>query len=135
MPTCPRHGTRLADGGPRPTAWPLAARVDGLVRERFTVGGHRPLIVGRAPDDPAGVALGPYLDEAGVRWISRSHVRLELRGEELVVTDSSTNGTTILTRSGPGAVPKQVQLTNGQSRTVGEWDIIKLHAERGDRSG
>jgi hypothetical protein len=126
--TCPRHGGRLADAGPRPTAWPLAARVDGLVRERFTVGGHRPLIIGRAPDDPAGIALGPYLNEDGVRWISRSHIRLELRGEELVVTDSSTNGTTLLTRSGPGVAPQQVQLTNGQSRTVGEWDIIRLHA-------
>jgi hypothetical protein len=128
VPMCPRHGARLADAGPRPTAWPLAARVDGLVRERFTVGGHRPLIIGRAPDDPAGVALGPYLDEAGVRWISRSHIRLELRGEDLVVTDSSTNGTTILTRTGPGVAPQSVQLTNGQSRTVGEWDIIRLHA-------
>jgi hypothetical protein len=45
-----------------------------------------------------------------------------------LLTDSSTNGTTILTRSGPGAPAQPVQLTNGQSRNVGEWDIIRLHA-------
>jgi hypothetical protein len=126
-PTCPRHGTRLSDTGPRPPSWPMAARVDGLVRERFTVGGQRPLILGRAPEDQGGVALGPYLEDAAIRWISRSHILLELRGDELIVTDSSTNGTTIVTRSGPGAPPQNAQLTNGQSRSVGEWDIIRLH--------
>ncbi|HEY2795000.1 MAG TPA: FHA domain-containing protein, partial [Micromonosporaceae bacterium] len=127
VPTCPRHGARLIDGGPRPHAWPLAARIDGLVRERFVVNSLRPLVVGRAPDDHSGVALGPYLDEAGVRWISRNHVRLELRGDEMIMTDSSTNGTTLLTRSGPGVAPQTVKLTNGQSRSVGEWDVIMLH--------
>jgi hypothetical protein len=125
-PTCPRHGTRLVDGGPRPLLRPIAARVDGLVRERFTVG-QRPLIVGRAPEDRTGIALGPYLDEAAVRWISRNHMRLELRGDELVATDSSTNGTTILVRSAPGAPPQTVSLTSGQSRAIGEWDVIRLH--------
>ena len=126
VPTCPRHGTRLADAGARQPLRPMAARVDGLVRERFMVGA-RPFVVGRAPDDRTGVALGPYLDDAAVRWISRSHIRLELAGDDLVVTDSSTNGTTILTRTDPSAPPQTVQLTNGQSRTLGEWDTIRLH--------
>ncbi len=126
IPTCPRHGTRLVDAGPRPPLRPMAARVDGLVRERFMIG-QRPFIVGRAPDERSGVALGPYLDEAAVRWISRNHIRLELSGEDMVVTDSSTNGTTILTRTDPSAAPQTVALTNGQSRTLGEWDTIRLH--------
>jgi hypothetical protein len=126
IPTCPRHGAHLIDGGPRPPLRPMAARVDGLVRERFMIG-QRPFVVGRAPDDRGGVALGPYLDEAAVRWISRNHIRLELSGEDLVVTDSSTNGTTILVRSGPSTPPQKVILPNGQSRTLGEWDTIQLH--------
>ncbi|HEY2793873.1 MAG TPA: FHA domain-containing protein [Micromonosporaceae bacterium] len=126
-PTCPRHGNRLVDGGPRPIVRPIAARVDGLVRERFTVGGGRSLIVGRAPEDRSGIALGPYLDEAAVRWISRNHIRLELRGEELIATDQSTNGTTILHRPAPGAPVQTLSLTSGQSRAIGEWDIIRLH--------
>jgi hypothetical protein len=127
IPCCPRHGTRLVDGGPRPLMRPIAARVDGLVRERFTVSSQRPLIVGRAPDDRTGIALGPYLEEAAVRWISRNHMRLELRGDDLVATDSSTNGTVVLVRTGPGAPPQTVTLTSGQSRVIGEWDIIRLH--------
>jgi hypothetical protein len=126
-PSCPRHGTRLVDGGPRPLVRPIAARVDGLVRERFTVGGPRPLIVGRAPEDRSGIALGPYLDEAAVRWISRNHIRLELRGDDLIATDQSTNGTTILHRPAPGAPVQTISLTSGQSRSIGEWDIIRLH--------
>jgi len=127
VPICPRHGGRLIDAGARPLMRPMAARVDGLVRERFLVGNQRPFIVGRAPDDRNGVALGPYLDEAAVRWISRSHIRLELRGDDLVATDSSTNGTTILVRTGPTTPPQTVTLASGQSRTIGEWDTIQLH--------
>jgi hypothetical protein len=115
------------DGGPRPLMRPIAARVDGLVRERFSVSSQRPLIVGRAPDDRTGVALGPYLDEAAVRWISRNHLRLELRGDDLLATDSSTNGTTVLVRTGPGAPPQAISLTSGQTRVIGEWDVIRLH--------
>jgi hypothetical protein len=126
-PVCPRHGSRLVDGGPRPLLRPMAARIDGLVRERFMVTSKRPYIVGRAPDDHGGVALGPYLEEAAIRWISRNHLRLEFHGDELVATDSSTNGTTIFARPGPGAPPKAVQLTSGQSHTLGEWDVIRLH--------
>ena len=126
-PTCPRHGGRLIDGGPKPLIRPMAARIDGLVRERFMIGA-RPFVVGRAPEDRAnGIALGPYLADAAVRWISRNHIRLELRGEDLVATDSSTNGTTILARTGPGAQPQTITLKSGQSRTIGEWDSIRLH--------
>lgn len=126
-PSCPRHGTRLADGGPRPLVRPIAARVDGLVRERFTVTSGRPLIVGRAPEDRSGIALGPYLAQAAIRWISRNHIRLEVVGEDLVATDASTNGTTILVRTGPGAPPQPIKLKSGQSHTLGEWDTIRLH--------
>lgn len=127
QPTCPRHNTRLVDAGPRPAAWPMAARVDGLVRERFSVTTARSTMIGRAPDDRDGLAVGPYLDEAGIRWISRNHARLELRDDRLLVTDSSTNGTTILTRPGPGAPPHTVQLVNGQTHSLGEWDVIRLY--------
>jgi len=124
--TCPRHGTRLVDAGPRPLAVPLAARIDGLVRERFVVSTAQPVLIGRAPE-PGGTAIGPYLDEGGVRWISRTHARLELRDGALTITDTSTNGTTILVRSGPSATPQSVELASGQSHQLGEWDIIHLY--------
>ncbi len=127
VPTCPRHGTRLSDGGPRPLAWPMSVRVDGLVRQRWAVSTGRPVVVGRATDDKTGITLGPYLDEGGVRWISRNHLTLELRDDVMTVTDSSTNGTTLLTRPGPGATPQPVTLKSGQSHQIGEWDIIKLY--------
>jgi FHA domain-containing protein len=126
-PICPRHGARLTDAGPRPLAWPMSVRVDGLVRQRWAVSTARPVIVGRAPDDKTGITLGPYLDEGGVRWISRNHLTLELRDDVMTVTDSSTNGTTILTRTGPGATPKTVKIKSGQSHALGEWDVIKLY--------
>lgn len=126
VPTCPRHGTRLVDAGPRPLAVPLSARIDGLVRERFVVTSAQPVLIGRAPE-AGGVAVGPYLDEAAIRWISRTHARLELRDSVLTITDASTNGTTILARSGPGATPQSVELTSGQSHQLGEWDIIQLY--------
>ncbi len=126
VPTCPRHGTRLVDAGPRPLAVPMAARVEGLVRERFVVTTEAPMLIGRAPE-AGGVAVGPYLDEAGIRWISRTHARLELRDGVVTITDSSTNGTTIVTRTGPAANPGHVKLNSGQSHNLGEWDIIRLY--------
>lgn len=125
-PTCPRHGTRLTDTGPRPLAWPMAARVDGLVRQRFTVTSTKPVTIGRSPEGGDGIAIGPYLDEAGIRWISRSHAVLELKDEVLSITDTSTNGTTLLRRSSPASSPQTIKMTNGQSQTVGEWDLIVL---------
>lgn len=127
VPACPRHGGRLTDAGPRPPAWPMAARVDGLVRQRFTVSAVRPVMVGRAPEDPQGIAIGPYLDEAAVRWISRNHIKMELRDDVMTVTDSSTNGTTVLTRTGPGAPAQTITISSGQSCPLGEWDTVRLH--------
>lgn len=127
QPICPRHNARLADAGSRPAAWPMSARIDGLVRHRWAISSARPVVVGRAPEDPHGVTLGPLLDESAIRWISRNHIRLELRDDVMTMTDQSTNGTTLLVRSGPGSAPTAVSLTSGQSHEVGEWDVIKLH--------
>jgi hypothetical protein len=139
VPCCPRHGDRLVDDGPQPPAVPMVARVGGVVRERFVVTGARPVVVGRSPDDRGGVVLGPYLDEQAVRWVSRNHIRLELRGDELRVTDLSTNGTVVLGRSGPRDNPRPTGLSRERSSPVGEWDLIQLHQDievcRADRQG
>jgi predicted component of type VI protein secretion system len=136
---CPRHEERLLDDGPRPPAVPVAVRVDGAVRERFVVTAGRPVLVGRSPDDPDGVVLGPYLDDTAVRWVSRTHLRLELRGDGLYVTDLSTNGTVVLGRSGPGAAARPTGLSRDQAHPVGEWDLVQLHRGvelgRADRVG
>lgn len=123
-PVCPRHGTRLADLGPRPAAKVLAVRVDGAVRGRFVVREAAPVSVGRAPGPAAAgsaVELGPLLSETALRWVSRSHLYLELRGDALVVTDTSTNGTSV--RTPAGAVP----LTSGQAYGLGDDDVIELY--------
>ncbi len=125
-PTCPRHGARLVDAGPRPVSWPMAVRVDGLVRHRFAVPSGSTVTVGRAPEGADVVAVGPYLDEAGIRWVSRSHSRLELRDGVLTIGDTSTNGTTLLRRTGPTEKPKTEKLSNGQRVQLGEWDVIVL---------
>ena len=90
-PTCPWHDTRLADAGPRPAARVLAVRIDGTIRARFVVREGAPVTVGRSPGE--GVSLGQWLDEEALRWISRSHLWLDVRGSALVVTDTSTNCT------------------------------------------
>jgi hypothetical protein len=126
-PTCPRHETRLADAGSRPEARVLAVRVDGAVRGRFVVREAGPVLVGRAPTAPASAAsggaveLGPLLGEDALRWVSRNHLRLDLRGNALVVTDTSTNGTSVRTPAGP------VALSSGQRYGLGDDDVIELY--------
>jgi hypothetical protein len=127
VPCCPRHGERLVDEGPRAPAVPMIARVGGMVRERFVVIEGAPVVVGRSPDEGDGVVLGPYLDDEAVRWVSRNHLRLELHGDELRVTDLSTNGTVLLGRSGPRETPRPVGLSRDHSHRVGEWDLLQLH--------
>jgi hypothetical protein len=119
VPTCPRHAVRLADAGPRPAARVLAVRVDGAVRGRLVVREGAPADVGRAPR--RGVGLGMWLSGEAMRWVSRSHLRLELRGDALVLTDTSTNGTTVRTPGGP------VQLAGGQAYGLGADDVVELY--------
>jgi hypothetical protein len=125
-PFCPRHGAPLTDLGPVPRAVSVAVRVGGLAWHRFTVTEAAPVVVGRAPEEPDSVTIGLALDERGLRWVSRSHVRLELRGHRLQATDISTNGTTVLQRSAPGEEPRRTSLQHGESAPIGEWDAIEV---------
>jgi hypothetical protein len=129
VPICPRHGERLIDDGPQPAAVAMVARVGGVVRERFVVADGRPVVVGRSPDDRHGVVLGPYLDDRAVRWVSRNHVRLDLQGDRVRVTDLSTNGTVVLGHAGPADPPRPTGLSRDQPYPVGEWDVIQLHPD------
>jgi hypothetical protein len=129
-PVCPRHDARLSDAGPRPPAEVLAVRVDGVVRQRFVVAADQPVVVGRAPDGPHNapgtLVLGGWLSEEARRWISRSHVRLELRGTDLVARDVSTNGT-VIRRGGSMAEPDRLVLTRDQARLLNDGDVIELY--------
>jgi hypothetical protein len=126
VPTCPRHGTRLGDAGPRPRTEVLAVRVGGLTRRRFVLTETQPVLVGRAPEQDGGIMLGQWLNDESRRWISRSHVQLELRVGEVVVTDLSTNGSGIRP-AGSMAEPDRVALAPQQSRVLGEGDIVELY--------
>lgn len=125
-PTCPRHERRLADGGPRPRSEVLSVRVDGAIRQRFVVGVDRPVMVGRAPEQNGGVMLGQWLGDEARRWVSRSHVRFELRGSELVAFDVSTNGSGV--RPG-GSMDEadRIPLVGRQSRVLAPKDILELY--------
>ncbi len=123
-PTCPRHGTPLTDIGVRPPSEALAVRVGGVIRRRFVVSEDTAVVVGRAPDE-GGVMLGQWLSEEARRWISRSHVRFEMRGGEVVAQDVSTNGTGV--RPG-GSMDEAERMTlKRQTRVLSPGDLIELY--------
>lgn len=126
-PHCPRHGTPLQDLGPRARAITLAVRVGGLVWHRFLVTEDDPVTLGRNPEEAGGIGVGLALDERGLRWVSRSHVRFELHGHAVTVTDTSTNGTFLLQRGGPSEQPRRTPLKRGESGTVNEWDTVEIY--------
>jgi len=138
VPHCPRHGAPLRDLGPAPRAVTVVVRVKGVAWHRFVVTEAAPVAVGRAPDEPGGVGIGLALDEQGLRWVSRSHVRFDLRGTALQVTDTSTNGTSVLVRSGPAESARRAQLNRGEGTTLGDWDAVELYEDvelgRADRA-
>jgi hypothetical protein len=127
VPLCPRHDQPLKDMGARPPQVALSVVVDGLGRRHFAVAHGKAVVVGRSPDDPGDVQIGQWLEGAAKSWISRNHVRLELRDRAMAVTDISTNGTTLLTRSGPDAAPERIRLVRNEPRLLGEWDTVELY--------
>ncbi|MFG2058336.1 FHA domain-containing protein [Micromonospora sp. NPDC048930] len=126
VPTCPRHGVRLGDAGPRPRTEVLAVRIGGLVRRRFVLTETQAVLVGRAPDPADGIVLGQWLNDEARRWISRSHVRFELRVGEVIVTDTSTNGSGVRP-GGSMAESDRIALAPQQSRVLAEGDIVELY--------
>ncbi|WBB66661.1 FHA domain-containing protein [Micromonospora sp. WMMD812] len=126
VPTCPRHGARLSDAGPRPRSEVLAVRIGGLVRRRFVLTEEQPVLVGRAPERDGGITLGQWLNDEARRWISRSHVQLELRVGEVIVTDVSTNGSGIRP-GGSMTESERVPLAPQQSRVLAENDMVELY--------
>ncbi|MFG3576420.1 FHA domain-containing protein [Micromonospora chersina] len=126
VPSCPRHGARLGDAGPRPRTAVLAVRIGGLVRRRFVLTETQPVLVGRAPEATGGVVLGQWLNDEARRWISRNHVRFELRVGEVIVTDTSTNGSGVRP-GGSMAEPDRIPLAPQQSRVLGEGDLVELY--------
>ncbi|HEX5542574.1 MAG TPA: FHA domain-containing protein [Micromonospora sp.] len=125
-PTCPRHEVPLVDAGRRPGTEVLAVRVDGMVRRRFVVAADQPVVVGRAPEREDGVRLGQWLTDEARRWISRNHLRFELRGTDLVVQDVSTNGSGVRP-GGSMDEAQRVALVRGQARVLAPGDIVELY--------
>ncbi|GAA2546887.1 hypothetical protein GCM10010435_15170 [Winogradskya consettensis] len=126
VPTCPRHGARLRDAGPRPAVEVLSVRIDGVVRKRFVVSTETPVVVGRAPE--GGVMLGQWLTDDARKWISRGHVRFALRSGELSAQDVSTNGTGIRPN---GSLEDDDRITLGRDemRALGPNDMVELYAQ------
>ncbi|MFC7549550.1 FHA domain-containing protein [Plantactinospora sp. GCM10030261] len=124
-PSCPRHDRPLTDAGARPRHEMLAVRIGGLVRQRFVVA-DRPVVVGRAPEEDGGITVGQWLNDEARRWISRSHLRLELRGADLVAQDVSTNGSGLRPR-GSLDDDDRITLNRQQSRVLGPGDFVELY--------
>ena len=126
-PTCPRHGSKLRDAGPRPAVEVLSVRIDGVVRKRFVVSTESPVVVGRAPEGGGGVMLGQWLTEDARKWISRGHVQFTLLpGGGLVAQDVSTNGTGIR----PGGSmddDERITLSRNESRPLAPEDVVELY--------
>jgi hypothetical protein len=128
VPSCPRHGEPLENVGPRPAGQALAVMINDSVRLRFAVWAERPVAVGRAPDDPDCIELGPMLEGEAARQISRNHTVFELRPDgTLMVTDISTNGTVVRRRSGPLVPAEPVELERGRPYALSPWDSVQLH--------
>ena len=126
VPLCPRHGERLTDVGPRPRALALALRVEGLAKYRFPLVEGAPLTIGRCPEGPGAVGLGPYLSQQIGARVSRSHIRVELREGTVVVTDISSNGSLLQHADGPRSSTKSESMTRGKPCALGEWDGVEL---------
>ncbi|MBQ1052554.1 FHA domain-containing protein [Verrucosispora sp. WMMD703] len=126
VPTCPRHGARLRDAGPRPRSEVLAIRVGGLIRRRFVLTEEQPVVIGRAPEGSGGIMLGQWLNDEARRWISRNHLRLELRGGDVVATDVSTNGSGVRP-GGSLTEADRIPLAPQQSRVLGTGDMVELY--------
>lgn len=126
VPSCPRHDEPLINAGTRPPAVAMALLVDGSVRHRFVVRAGRPVTVGRSPDDPNGLMLGDFVTGDAAAMISRNHAVVELREDTVLVTDVSTNGTLVRTRSGPYSTTGEIPLTNGAPYALQPWDTVVL---------
>jgi hypothetical protein len=126
-PTCPRHGSKLKDAGPRPAVEVLSVRIDGVVRNRFVVSTEAPVVVGRAPEGGEGVMLGQWLTEDARKWISRGHVQFTLLPSGgLVAQDVSTNGTGIRP-SGSMDDDDRITLGRNESRPLAPEDVVELY--------
>ncbi|MEU4238127.1 FHA domain-containing protein [Actinoplanes sp. NPDC026619] len=127
-PTCPRHGEKLKDIGPRPAVEVLSVRIDGVIRNRFVVSTGEPVVVGRAPEGGKGVMLGQWLSEDARKWISRGHVQFALRDDgTLTVQDVSTNGSGIRP-GGSSDDDGRIALGRSESRPLAPTDVVELYA-------
>ncbi|WP_127497720.1 FHA domain-containing protein [Actinoplanes solisilvae] len=126
-PTCPRHGAKLRDAGPRAAVEVLSVRIDGVIRRRFVVSTDEPVVVGRAPEGGRGVMLGQWLTDDARKWISRGHVQFTLRTDgNLTVQDVSTNGSGIRP-AGSTNDDERVTLHRQESRTLSPDDVVELY--------
>jgi hypothetical protein len=126
VPSCPRHGTKLTDAGPRPHVEVLSVRIDGVIRQRFVVSEGQPVVVGRAPEG-GGIMLGQWLTDDARKWISRGHAKFSLDGTELTVQDVSTNGTGVRP-GGSTDDDDRVTLARDEVRTLAAEDVVELYA-------
>jgi hypothetical protein len=126
-PRCPRHDEPLRDVGPRPLAVPMTLIIDGLRRRHFVVTADRPTMVGRGPEAEDAIAVNEWLHEAAAAWISRTHLKLQIVDDRLMITDLSTNGTVLWVRADPGDRPDTYRLRRNKSFPLGEWDTAEMY--------
>ncbi|GAB3450204.1 hypothetical protein GCM10027570_25170 [Streptomonospora sediminis] len=109
---CPFHGDVLADAGPRPPFVQVKVRVNGTVCERFILLKDDSVNIGRSPDTP-GYSLAEWAPDHVLGRLSRSHCRLSFDGRCLTVTDTSANGTAVVSRKRDGSPAGERRLSRG----------------------
>lgn len=125
----PPRPTARPSTTPRISPAPVVAPADGWWTIR--IAGHEPIlldvptVIGRQPTTPR-IAAGPVPRLVRVpspsREVSSSHVRIELSGQSVVVTDlSSTNGTRLLNPDSPA-----LMLRRGESGVALPGSLVDL---------
>jgi hypothetical protein len=127
VPVCPRHDEPLTNIGSKPPSVTMVLAVDGTVCDRFVLRSGRPVTVGRSPDDPDDIMIGQHLPMEIAPMVSRNHVRLDLRDDGVYLTDVSTNGTVVRSRTSPFSAADEVLLTGGPAYQLKPWDTVELH--------
>ena len=116
-PGLPVHGPAVrSTPAPSPVPALSAAPAPGAAYALVLPGGAvepltAPLLIGRSPSDPGRDASGgiprPVTIGAGDKDISRTHVRVEVAGGAVVVTDLDSKNGTIVTL--PGTAPRTLR--------------------------
>jgi len=106
---CPSCASELVVGPPRAPAVQVIVLLDGAERARLLLEDSVDLEIGRV-DAKGCIGLDRHLASTSVATLSRRHIRLQMRGSDVLVTDlSSKNGTSMRLRRDPAQAARKLR--------------------------